>query len=96
MIEESGFTSSEKARQNCNGERHNNFLTTLMTEAKYFEYMLFTLKIMMMNALMRREEFLDRFAFSTDEKSMIFVRLVTCTGTPLSESRDVVNEFLFS
>lgn len=67
-----------------------------MTCSENFKHMLFTLKIMMMDALMRREEFLDRFAFSTDEKPMIFVRLMTCTGTPFSESGDMVYEFLFS
>lgn len=66
-----------------------------MTETKYFENMLFALKIMVMDALMRREEFLYRFTLSTYQKSMIFIYFMTRTGTPFAESGDMVHEFLF-
>lgn len=95
MVEKSGFTTSEKSGKYGDGDRHSNFLTTLMTEAKHFEDMLFALKIMVMDALMRREEFFYRFTFSTDKKPMIFIYFMTCAGAPFSESGYVMHEFLF-
>jgi hypothetical protein len=65
------------------------------TYSEYLEDMFFTLKIMMMDALMRGEEFLYRFAFSTDEKPVIFAGIVACASTPFAKSGDVVHEFLF-
>lgn len=67
----------------------------MTTRAKDFYYMFFALKSMSMYTVMRREEFFNRLAFFTNQKTVIFTWFRTLTGTPFAESGDMVHEFLF-
>lgn len=73
----------------------DEILTTLMTESKHFEHMLFALKIMMVNTVMRREEFFYGVTFSANKKTMVFTRFLTCASAPFSKGRYMMHEFLF-
>jgi hypothetical protein len=48
-----------------------------------------------MYAVMRREKLFYRATFFADEKAVILVFVLTLACAPFSESRNMVDEFLF-